>query len=338
MAADVLLNVIIPTYNHQNYIAQAIESVLVQNCNFNYQIIIGEDCSTDDTRRICEKYESENSGKIVLLKNNSNLGLVRNYQRLFEACKGKYVAILEGDDYWVNLLKLQSQVDILEAYPEVGLVHTKCCSIYENGQVKVNTHLYHSNKKSYDLYNDVILGNYTIVPVTACFRLELFRKYVDFNFCVANELVTIDSFMWPELAYHSKFHFIDEVTGYYRVLSNSISNSKNFDNFLRWYEKGILTLNYYNFKYPLSKEDGLILYSKLGYLAVRIGLENRRKEFVLRNIGLVKDRSFKATSLLIIARNPRLYFLYPLHNYLISLLSSIKQFLYSRQFFTLRCL
>lgn len=325
MNTEVLLNVIIPTYNQEKYVGQAIESVLTQVCDFDFQIIIGEDCSTDTTRIICESYKSKYPEKIVLLNNEKNLGLVRNYQRLLDACNAKYIAILEGDDYWIDMNKLQSQVEIMESNLEIGLVHTKSTTVYENGEIKVNHHLHHSDKSGFELYKQVILGKYNIVPLTACFRREIFNKYVDFDFCIKNKLITIDSFIWPELAMHTKFYFIDKVTGHYRLLLNSISNTKNFNNFNAWYTKGIMTLDYYKNKYPLTKGDEHLLYNNLGFLAIQVGLDNNETDFVLKNINLVSERNFKISTLIFIARYPYLHFLYPAYKVVINSLSRVKQ-------------
>jgi glycosyltransferase involved in cell wall biosynthesis len=106
------------TYNHESYIAQAIDSVLMQQTNFEFHLFIGEDCSTDDTSNICKKYAEKYSDKITLFAHKHNIGAANNGQIIYKACfesNAKYVAMLEGDDYWTDPLKLQKQVDFLEA-------------------------------------------------------------------------------------------------------------------------------------------------------------------------------------------------------------------------------
>ena len=106
------------TYNQESYIKQAIESALMQNTSFNYELVIGEDCSTDLTRLVIEQYQSEFPDKIRLLLNEQNIGAVKNIAATMKACQGKYIAILEGDDYWTSSDKLQKQVDFLERNPK----------------------------------------------------------------------------------------------------------------------------------------------------------------------------------------------------------------------------
>ncbi|UCG42192.1 MAG: glycosyltransferase family 2 protein [candidate division WOR-3 bacterium] len=104
------------TYNHERYVAQAIESVLMQETAFDYEVIIGEDCSTDGTRGIVADYSRKYPGRIRPLLHERNMGLhgMNNFIATLKACRGKYVAMLEGDDYWTDSMKLQKQVDFLE--------------------------------------------------------------------------------------------------------------------------------------------------------------------------------------------------------------------------------
>jgi glycosyltransferase involved in cell wall biosynthesis len=105
------------TYNHSEFIAQAIESVLMQQTTFSFELIIGEDGSKDDTRKVCEHFCKEYPGIIKLLENDTNLGMMPNFIRTLKACSGKYIALCEGDDYWTDPQKLQKQVSFLESNP-----------------------------------------------------------------------------------------------------------------------------------------------------------------------------------------------------------------------------
>lgn len=103
------------TYNHEKFIAQAVESVLMQKTTFPIELIIGEDCSTDGTRRIVQHYAKLRPDIVRSLLPLRNLGVHENLKSVLDACHGEYVALLEGDDYWTNPLKLQKQVQLLEA-------------------------------------------------------------------------------------------------------------------------------------------------------------------------------------------------------------------------------
>jgi glycosyltransferase involved in cell wall biosynthesis len=109
------------TYNHENYIRQAIEGVLMQQTTFPIELIIGEDRSKDNTRMICQDYQLKYPDKIRLFLPESNLGMIQNFRSTLQASTGKYIAICEGDDYWTDPLKLQKQVDFLESNEEYSV-------------------------------------------------------------------------------------------------------------------------------------------------------------------------------------------------------------------------
>lgn len=119
------------TYNHDKYIAQAIESVLVQKTTFPYLLVIGEDFSTDRTLNICKKFQSDYPNKILLKENTRNVGAMENALAVYKECiasKAKYVALLEGDDYWTDEYKLQKQIDLLENHSNlVGCFSDTLC-------------------------------------------------------------------------------------------------------------------------------------------------------------------------------------------------------------------
>jgi glycosyltransferase involved in cell wall biosynthesis len=103
---NIELSVLIMTYNHENLIKQAIDSALMQLTSFNFEIVIGEDLSSDKTRDICCNYENLNPERIRVLETPRNFGMVGNFLRTLKECRGKYISLLEGDDYWLSPKKL----------------------------------------------------------------------------------------------------------------------------------------------------------------------------------------------------------------------------------------
>ncbi len=118
---NIMVSVVMPTYNHEKYIRQAIEGVLMQKTDFLFELIIVEDCSTDETKNIALEYADQYPGKINVLTSEKNLGITDNYIRAMGSISGKYIALCEGDDYWTDPSKLQKQVDFLEAHPDCSL-------------------------------------------------------------------------------------------------------------------------------------------------------------------------------------------------------------------------
>lgn len=128
------LSVVFITYNHEKYVEKALRSVLEQKTDFDFEVVVGEDYSTDSTRSIIEKVASEYPGKCRLLFREKNLGrpTLNVYQTTME-CKGEYIAYLEGDDYWSDENKLQKQVDYLDSHPEYIACTHSCLLIDEKG-------------------------------------------------------------------------------------------------------------------------------------------------------------------------------------------------------------
>jgi len=130
-----LLSVCLITYNHAAFIKQAIESILMQKTSFEFEIIIADDCSTDGTTEIVKKYAAENPGKIIPLIQEKNIGAAENYVALLQAAKSKYIAYLEGDDYWLNDTKLEQQVMFLENNESYSLCFHQVYDL-DNGKKK----------------------------------------------------------------------------------------------------------------------------------------------------------------------------------------------------------
>lgn len=150
------VSILMITYNHENFIRQALDSVLMQNFDGEWELVIGEDCSTDATRSILLEYHRLHPHRIRLLLREKNVGWMRNSLETFHACQGKYIALLEGDDLWTSPNKLQKQFDYLESHPDFSscfhnvtvLSEDKETTCYKLGKMKHEYHL-----------KDVVSGN-----------------------------------------------------------------------------------------------------------------------------------------------------------------------------------
>ncbi|EOF9308417.1 TPA: glycosyltransferase [Enterobacter cloacae] len=119
MAGDIIISVCCITYNQESYIDNCIENILSQETSFKFEIIIGDDCSSDATRQKLETWKLKYPGKIKLIFNEKNLGPNGNILSVFHQARGKYIAFCEGDDYWIDNKKLQKQYDILKLNPDI---------------------------------------------------------------------------------------------------------------------------------------------------------------------------------------------------------------------------
>lgn len=121
---EIAVSVICVTYNHERYIRQALDSILMQKTNFAFEVLIGEDHSTDGTRHILKKYEKKYPDIFRMYYRSVNMGATKNEYELFMNAKGKYIAALELDDVWTDAYKLQKQLDFLELHSEyIGVAH-----------------------------------------------------------------------------------------------------------------------------------------------------------------------------------------------------------------------
>ncbi len=222
-----MVNIVMVTYNQESYIAEAIESVIAQICSFSYLLVISDDCSNDKTIDICTKYAMEYPDKILFIRNEQNLGLVANYKKAFDVCIAKYIAILEGDDYWIDNLKLQKQFDILDSSETIGLVHGGYYTLFEDSN-KRHSIPHATNKLNLlyqgDVYEKLIQSNF-IMPLTVLFRKKLVDIDNIFHFFITNHLKTIDYGLWLLIALDSDIKYLEDPLGVYRVRRNSISNA-----------------------------------------------------------------------------------------------------------------
>ena len=116
------VSVLMLAYNHEPYVRQAIDSILEQEVDFPFEIVIGEDCSTDKTRKILLEYQALHPSLFRIITSDANVGMSENFKRTSEACRGKYIAICEADDYWIDSSKLSLQLGIAVNNPGVSLI------------------------------------------------------------------------------------------------------------------------------------------------------------------------------------------------------------------------
>ncbi len=240
------LSVCIITYNHEQYIHEAIDSVLKQEINFDLEIIIADDCSTDTTRSILQSYQSKYPKIIKLILQTSNKGPAQNWLDLMASPKGKYVAYFEGDDYWTDPHKLQKQVDFLETHPEF------IASFHDvemlNRSSRIVHHLPYPTGNVLN-FSDVLKNHY-IYTNTLVFRNQ-FEKLPEWFLSIKSGDIALELL----LADKGFLFYMPEKMSVYRVHETSLSNTKSHqDNYLYFKGRKLLyvTLNkHFHNKYHL---------------------------------------------------------------------------------------
>jgi glycosyltransferase involved in cell wall biosynthesis len=237
------VSVLVMTYNHAKFISQALESILMQQVNFNYEVLISEDCSTDGTREIVKEYYDKFPDKIQLLLSEKNIHSNAVVVRGIDAARGDYIALLDGDDYWMSSDKLQKQVDFLDTHPDCALCFHNAQVVYEDNSQEP-WYWTPADQKQFSTLEDIWLGNF-IATCSTMFRRGLFGEVPDWY----------DSFFpitdWPLHilnAEHGNIGYINEVMGVYRYHSEGLyspfSQFQKLEKTLNFYHKINAELNY----------------------------------------------------------------------------------------------
>jgi glycosyltransferase involved in cell wall biosynthesis len=222
------VSVMMITYNHEGFIARALQSILDQRANFEYEIVVGEDCSTDRTREILLDFCRRYPGRIVPLLPDQNLGMMRNLEQTLSACRGEYIALIEGDDYWTCSDKLQKQVDFLDQHPEYTISCHRTRVIDEGGTQRA---LIEFGVKGNGIHPSREAGAYTI------------EDLLSYNFIMTCSVVYRSSALgslpnwfhslgvgdWPLCALIAKngpIYLMDEVLAAYRIHPGGVWSSQ----------------------------------------------------------------------------------------------------------------
>lgn len=227
-----LVSVLMITYKHEQFIEQAIRGVLDQVCDFEYELIVADDNSPDNTRAIVDSLISvhQNGHCVKYTRHEHNMGMHRNADFVFQAARGKYIAICEGDDYWSDPNKLQIQADFLEQNEDYGLVHHEADYFYQTRQKLIpNFHKRNKVNVSSGFVFEELLRHNNIYTPTVMYRKQFFEHYRSIDQSTRDKFLMSDYVMWLEFSQHCKFHYIDKSMAVYRVLLNSASRSTSYE-------------------------------------------------------------------------------------------------------------
>ena len=215
------ITVCIITYNHEKFLRQCLDGAINQELdeNWDYEIIIGEDHSTDNTLQICREYKEKYRDLITLLERPKNLGLIGNWINTLGACNGDYIALCEGDDYWSDSKKLQKQVNFMEEHPSFSMCATKTQRVNERGEKGENT-----GKKYGEITHEEVLRQNQFGTCTVMLRSK-FLKVPFFE--------NIDGFFgadWPLWCYmlsKGPGYNLKDLTATYHVHEGGATSGRN---------------------------------------------------------------------------------------------------------------
>jgi glycosyltransferase involved in cell wall biosynthesis len=227
------VSVIVITYNHQNYLRQTLDTVVSQQTNFDFEVVVSDDCSTDDTQQIILEYQQKHPHLIVPLLHNKNLGGYgkNNTLAALAVCKGTYIAALDGDDYWTSPHKLQKQVDFLEKHPTFSACFHNAMIVYDQNLLPPEP-VNKSDQKTIIIDEDLVGEDEVwFIATSACmFRNGILKDYPRWF----HESKSGDIPRYVLLCKWGPIGYIDEIMSVYRknVAGMSFTDSKKDIDFI----------------------------------------------------------------------------------------------------------
>ncbi|GLU51116.1 glycosyltransferase family 2 protein [Dyadobacter frigoris] len=225
--AMIKVSVCVPTFNHEEYIEHMLKGALMQETDFTFEIVIGDDASTDNSQQIIQKYAEQYPEiiKAYLHKENQGPDNPRefagrnNVLQLLKACKGEYVAMCEGDDYWTDPHKLQKQVDFLDSHPDFAICHHNMLVTYEDGSP---SHTFNKNSQPLvSTIDDILQDRWFMATASWMYR----NYFLTEDFAPWHALAAAgDWALSIQLAAKGKIGYLPETMGVYRKHSAGLSN------------------------------------------------------------------------------------------------------------------
>lgn len=229
---NIAVSVICVTYNHEKYIREALDSILMQETDFAFEVLIGEDCSTDGTRDILKEYEKKYPERFRMYYRKQNLGATKNEYELFMAAKGKYIAALELDDIWTDPLKLQKQYDFLESHEEyIGVAHD--FDIIDKTGLVIENSDNHKIKEYFNqkfTLNDFLEDGFIFQTGTHFYR-NIFGDGSDYSIIYTADRLIRDKTILSLLLFRGDFYILpDTMSAYRRFFETDAQNGRNLTN------------------------------------------------------------------------------------------------------------
>lgn len=273
-----IISIVVLAYNLEKYIDHCIESLVNQQCNQAYEIVIGEDFSTDETSNICLQWQEKYPDLIRVLIRPANLGMSANFADTVKATKGKYIAFCEGDDFWIDGNKLQLQYDYLEANLSVGLVHTNFNMIQESGLYinKLN-----KNHPSGKVLHQLLEYSF-IATLTVMIRKEVLEQALtDRTELILHNGKAIDYPLWLTCATFTEIAYLHKTTSTYRVMGESASHSKDINKQIAYQTVNRdLALSFQREFFPNDKLLQRTIFNTYYYVIMREAIRSGNKKSV----------------------------------------------------------
>lgn len=213
-----LVSIFCVSYNHEQFIAQALDGFVMQKTNFDYEIVISDDCSTDNTKSIINEYIKKYPKLFKDVSPRKNLGMQKNWLHTLNACTGKYIALCEGDDYWTDANKLQKQVDFMEQHEDCALTYHPVNVVCVDGEYKYP----YDKPKTMATTKDLILSHF--IPTCSILFKQIPIPIKEFK--ILKKISGLDVALELLISLHGNFYLLNEKMATYQQHSSSVTKQK----------------------------------------------------------------------------------------------------------------
>lgn len=237
-AIRTLISVVIPSYNRSNTVGDTIESIIAQEGQgvfFDLEIVIGDDCSTDNAREVLLKYKEKYPDIIRLIFHEQNIGLGANWATCIKACDGKYICNCDNDDYWHNKQKLLLQLDYMKNHPQSNVLITNHRSHNRDTGTIIEGEAFISRDKplQHAIWGD---GKTHFCNATIMYRADFIKEHLDLDEFIRRRLSLQDWPAWVILAAYTDFDILPVSTATFGIETTSITRPKSIERLKKRYE------------------------------------------------------------------------------------------------------
>lgn len=244
------VSIICITYNQKDYIESAIKGFLSQVVDYDVEILIADDASFDGTQEVISRFVALFPKKIKFFKFHKNKGGKENWNYLIDKAAGKYIAICDGDDYWIDDYKLKKQTNVLDNSPEYDLVFTDFDMILKGRVIKA---MFKNKKLPTPIeFKEILVSKPYLAPQSWLFRSKYKEVILEYN-SIKNNFVDGTFPLLLEVSHSSKIFFMNECTLAYRKHEGSVTGTRDL-NKIKKFITGVYEIQkYYSEKYSVQE-------------------------------------------------------------------------------------
>lgn len=294
-----LISVIIPSYNRANTVGETIESIVAQEglgTEYDVEIVIGDDCSTDNAREILEQYRQKYPNLIRLFLREENVGLGANWAMCVKDCRGKYICNCDNDDYWHNPQKLLIQLDYMESHPDSNVLltnhrrHNRVTGVIVEEEARISR----DKPLQHAVWGD---GRTGFCNATIMYRADFLKEHLDLDEFIKRRFTLQDWNAWVILAAYTDFDIIPVSTATFGVETTSITRPKSIERLRKRYQGDKEVYRYLCELFPNEfpfDENNWELYTngRLMAQAFELGDYKNAKFYGANALGISKKKQF----------------------------------------------